>query len=325
MKKAPSGAFFVFGVWVFVFFALSPAVSGAVGAHEFEPPTFARDAALADVSVRCNLQPSQMKGKAWRSAQVSRVLDGDTLELVGGERVRMVGVNAPEIAHGERPADPLGNRAWQRLEALSPVGSVLFFRRDRSGRDRYGRSLLHPYNAAGQNLSAGLLADGLGFRVSLPPDLWRVDCYRAAEQAARTAGRGVWNPVHWPVVDLGRLDEPRGGYQRVRGHLERVVVSQWRVWLELKGGVAIKVTKADLAFVDGEVWQRVLQAAQQQNLSALPALELQGWLSDRESWPASMREAVMKESGQRFQIKLRHRYDWRFDEEHLQSSSAQTP
>ena len=52
------------------------------------------------------------------SGIVSRVIGGDTLVLETGEKIRLAGINAPELARGNRPAEPLANEAKSVLEGV---------------------------------------------------------------------------------------------------------------------------------------------------------------------------------------------------------------
>jgi len=73
--------------------------------------------------------------QAWMSlvpSVVSRVIDGDTLELVGGERVRLIGVDAPELNH------PGGREASAFVRELVE-GRMVWLEPDGANRDRFGR------------------------------------------------------------------------------------------------------------------------------------------------------------------------------------------
>ncbi len=258
----------------------------------------------------CDLEPRQMKGSAWQQAEVRRVLDGDTLELADGARVRMVGVNAPETAKHGKPGDPLGNGAWRQLESLVKSGDFLYFRRDRTHQDRYGRQLLHPFTADGRNLTAQLLTAGWGFHVVIPPNNWQADCYRNAELNAIQKRRGVWGLSYYDPIDSMDFERLRGGYSRVAGRVESVTLTRASAWVELVGQVSIKVAKQDLKDVDGKVWQRLLEASQQGQFKHLPTLEVHGWMSDRRDWGDDMRKQIANGVRKVFQFKVRHRYDW---------------
>ena len=87
------------------------------------------------------------------------VVDGDTFWL-GGEKVRLADINAPETHQPACPAErALGEAATRRLIALLNAGPVEL-RTEGRDRDRYGR-LLRVVTRAGRSLGARLVAEGL--------------------------------------------------------------------------------------------------------------------------------------------------------------------
>ena len=73
---------------------------------------------------------------------VAKVVDGDTLRLVDGRSVRLIGINTPELGRDGRKAEPFAVAAQRRLRALveasnGRVGLVP----GRESKDRYGRTL----------------------------------------------------------------------------------------------------------------------------------------------------------------------------------------
>jgi hypothetical protein len=97
----------------------------------------------------------------------------------------------------------------------------------------------------------------------------------------------------------------------VTGGVELVTLTRASAWVELAGQVSIKVAKQDLDDVDGKVWQRLLEAAQQGQIKQLPPLEVRGWMSDRRDWGDDMRKQIASGTRKVFQFKVRHRYDWK--------------
>lgn len=101
---------------------------------------------------------------------VRQVVDGDTLRLVDGRSVRLIGINAPEIGRNGRTSEPYAEAAKRRLQALvkasdGRVGLVPGI----DAKDKYGRTLAHIYSRSGDNLEAQLLGEGLGYRVAVAP------------------------------------------------------------------------------------------------------------------------------------------------------------
>lgn len=130
--------------------------------------------------------------------EVLRVVDGDTIIVrIGGrdERVRYIGVNAPELASAERGLDDECG-ALDAAEANRELieGRTVALERDVSERDRFGRLLRHVWvDRDGWRLVQEALVESGAIRAqSYPPDTSRDPQLDAAERAARSAGRGIW-------------------------------------------------------------------------------------------------------------------------------------
>jgi len=132
-------------------------------------------------------------------AVVRRVVDGDTLiARVDGEdeRVRMLGVDAPESVAEDRRVECFGPQASARAKQLLPEGARVDLATDPSqgSRDRFGR-LLAEVSLAGEPVTVNerLIAEGYAEvfrgdgRGRLQPRL------RAAERTARGARLGLWS------------------------------------------------------------------------------------------------------------------------------------
>ena len=125
---------------------------------------------------------------------VKRVLDGDTFDLTDGRRIRMLGIDAPEVAHEGQPAQPYSSEASEWLKSRIEGASVSL-RIDSAKKDRYGRVLAWVYDEHGKLLNEEMLANGLvkllpdfGLPADLEPQL------RQAESEARILKKGLWIP-----------------------------------------------------------------------------------------------------------------------------------
>jgi micrococcal nuclease len=123
-------------------------------------------------------------------ALVTRVFDGDTVEAAGVGRVRLLGIDAPEIGGPfERPA-PFAIEAREALQALV-LHRWVRFECDGTRRDVYGRSLFYISLESGEFINATLLRTGMA-RVSARTRLRRWDELRRAEEEAQSRRRGMW-------------------------------------------------------------------------------------------------------------------------------------
>ena len=94
---------------------------------------------------------------------VERVVDGDTFILANGERVRLLGIDAPEL-HAGRRGHPGPFPEPGAVEARAALAAMIEGRRvrlERHGRDRYGRTLARVYLPDGREAGAVLLERGL--------------------------------------------------------------------------------------------------------------------------------------------------------------------
>lgn len=85
------------------------------------------------------------------------VTDGDTIRA-GDERMRLCGIDAPEVANFGRPGEPGGDEATAHLRALTAGREVAVYATPQ-GRDRYGR-LVVVLTVDGHDLSCRMIADG---------------------------------------------------------------------------------------------------------------------------------------------------------------------
>jgi len=131
-----------------------------------------------------------------RTATVERIVDGDTLVVRGGARVRLVQIDAPE-AGGECYAAT----STRELTRLAPPGSrVVLLADPRLDRvDVFGR-LLRDVRAAGRNVNVELVRRGAATPYFFDGDRGRhAGALLSAVSAARSAKRGMWRAcrVFW--------------------------------------------------------------------------------------------------------------------------------
>lgn len=122
-----------------------------------------------------------------RACVVANVHDGDTLRCRSGERVRLLLIDAPELAQG-----PHGVTARRALATLAPPGSTVLLEQDVEARDRYGRTLAYVWTPDRRTLvNEAMAAQGMALPVVYPPNVRRVETIRRAVAEARAARRGL--------------------------------------------------------------------------------------------------------------------------------------
>jgi micrococcal nuclease len=127
-----------------------------------------------------------------REGAVAQVLDGDTVVLAGtGQRVRLLGIDAPEMERDGRPAQFLANQSKAALTELTQ-GQQLRLEYDQLRYDHYGRLLAYLFLPNGAMVNAELVRLGLAHVYSLPPNVRFRDALLAAQREALETRRGIW-------------------------------------------------------------------------------------------------------------------------------------
>ena len=135
-------------------------------------------------------------------ALVVRVIDGDTVVIEGGERLRYIGMDTPESTTQH---ECFGDEATARNRDLVE-GRVVALETDVSNRDRFGRLLRYVY-VDGVMVNELLVLEGFATASTFPPDVKYQERFLAAQTAAREAAVGLWSAcVEAPLASPGDCD-----------------------------------------------------------------------------------------------------------------------
>lgn len=168
---------------------------------------------------------------------VGAVIDGDTFKLADGRSVRLVGLNAPEVASPYHAAEPFGREAANIMQTLLGKNRV---RVDASTiqTDRYNRLLADVYLPDGRWLNGELVAAGAAhvytFADSATADGGaRAGKLIALENQARAAKRGLWALKDWQPLDAHSAFAPQdiGRYRVVEGTVANVATVRGDIYL----------------------------------------------------------------------------------------------
>ena len=129
-------------------------------------------------------------------AEVVRVIDGDTIDVSIRsklERVRLLGINTPEIVDPRKPVECFGKEAKEELEKLLQNKEVLLVSdSSQADRDTYGRLLRYVYTDSGTLLNRVLLSEGYAYEYTYDvPYKFQPD-FKSAERSARISKLGLW-------------------------------------------------------------------------------------------------------------------------------------
>jgi len=116
---------------------------------------------------------------------VTYVVDGDTIEIEGGERVRLICIDTPEIGVGG------SDEATEYLEALV-LGKKVRLEIDISGMDVHDRLLRYVYLEDDTFVNELIVREGLGFAYPYSPDTKHCGIIEDAEEVAKANSLGIW-------------------------------------------------------------------------------------------------------------------------------------
>ena len=119
------------------------------------------------------------------AALVTRVIDGDTIEIEGGYRVRYIGIDTPEKEE---------SYYWEALRANRDLveGKKVWLEGDVEDRDEYGRLLRYVW-VDNTMVNAELVRLGYAYSYSYPPNVKYQTYLLQMEQEAREHKRGLWS------------------------------------------------------------------------------------------------------------------------------------
>lgn len=176
---------------------------------------------------------------------VQRVIDADTIELTNGKRVRLIGIDAPELGYRGQVDEPFAREGKQALEQKLKIHDQrIWIQLGEDPKDRYGRLLADLFFADGSSIQGWLLEQGWAMQVFIAPNLRYADCLYSHEQKARQERRGIWSmPEYEPGIASTSVPSTTKGAVIITGKVERIGRSQANIWLNLDGGVAIQIPR----------------------------------------------------------------------------------
>lgn len=127
---------------------------------------------------------------------VAKCFDGDTFQLMDRRVMRLAGIDAPEVPHGEAKAQYYSRQARKILEGLAKGAKVSLTLSGVKPRDNHGRYLVEARLPDGTSLNEALVDQGAAFyypHVDLGPDLQ--ERLSALQADAIKDRRGFWEYI----------------------------------------------------------------------------------------------------------------------------------
>jgi micrococcal nuclease len=144
---------------------------------------------VATAGCGTNAHPLATAANSTHPATVTRNTDGDTLYLDKIGKVRLIGIDTPEV-FGK--TECFGEAASAFTKRVLPPGTHVRYRLGVDPRDRYGRALAYIWLQDGRMFNELLAERGYATPLTIPPNVDYADRFVAAARRAREAGRGLW-------------------------------------------------------------------------------------------------------------------------------------
>jgi micrococcal nuclease len=134
------------------------------------------------------------------ACEIARIVDGDTFHCADGRKVRLIGIDSPELRQGTA-----GRDAREALRRLLPEGGTIRLEGDAASRDRWGRTLAYAWSG-GRLINEAMVRGGWAMLYTVPPNVKYVRRLERAQNEARARSAGLWA--------AGGFDCPPGDFRR---------------------------------------------------------------------------------------------------------------
>ncbi|MGM0471575.1 MAG: thermonuclease family protein [Bacillota bacterium] len=169
-----------------------------------------------------NAKLNQSQLNELQKVYINRVIDGDTVETKSGQKIRLIGVDTPELDSIRETVQHQAKKAYHYTKKeLTNQTAYLEFDVERL--DQYKRTLAYLYLPDGQLFNNQLVKAGYAYLLTIPPNLKYVDLFKQSLNKARRQKRGLWQKntskqlpiISWseaqeyldqPVVVKGKID-----------------------------------------------------------------------------------------------------------------------
>lgn len=147
------------------------------------------------ITVQNQPEAPELESKKDQGVLVTKVVDGDTIEIAGGKKVRLLGVDTPETVDPRKSVQCFGKEASNEVKGLLE-GKKVILEKDVSEVDKYKRLLRFVYLPLPDGtllfVDDYLIREGYAKVLTIPPDVKFSEQFLDAQREAREAKKGLW-------------------------------------------------------------------------------------------------------------------------------------
>lgn len=175
--------------------------------------------------------------------QIKKVYDGDTVLLSNGKKIRLLGINTPEIEGRYKLAQPGGEEAKHWL-LMKLNRTKVRLEMDVEKQDKYGRLLAHIFTEDKQHINLELVKNGLATVNIHPPNLKYTDDLLQAQQLAEQSLVGIWKYKEYQPKNVSEIKQSGyRGWHRIIGLIKNIHHTRKYSYLNLTDTFALKIEK----------------------------------------------------------------------------------
>jgi micrococcal nuclease len=212
--------------------------------------------------------------------KVDKVYDGDTVKLEDGRKIRLLGINTPEVKHRNQVTEAGGETAKRWLMEKLKNQKVRLVT-DAEQADKYKRTLAYLITENKEHINVQLVELGLAAVNIYPPNLLYVNELVEAGKQAERAKRGIWQQTEYAAIPVDRLgNDGHSGWTRLVGKISVIRSSRKFVYLEFSDLFQVRIEKKWLPlFPDTNSYRGRM-------------VEVRGWLNkNRGGWSMLIRHS----------------------------------
>jgi len=196
-------------------------------------------------------QPNAVKYQKSTQASyyvVKKVFDGDTVQLKDGRKIRLLGINTPEVAHRNNPAQKGGDAAKKWLSETL-LGKRVRLQFGVEKKDKYKRDLAHLFTDYDLHINLELVKRGFASVNIFPPNIAYADELMIASNSAENSKLGVWNYSSYQTKLVKQLNKNnKQGWQRIVGKIIKIQRTRKNVYLFMSDSFKLRIKKQHLQF-----------------------------------------------------------------------------
>jgi len=208
---------------------------------------------------------------------VKRIIDGDTIVLNDDTRVRLIGINAPELAKkGKKNSknEPFALEAKNYLQNLiAQSNNLIYLAIGEDKTDKYGRLLAHTFNQQKNNLEEKMLQTGLAFRISYAPNTKLDECLKQAENKARYSKSKLWHSKN-VVIPANKIH--KSGFNIIKTTVINIKKNRGGLWLETDDNLVLNISPKVIKNLNKQTLKQI-------NKLIGKNIEARGWIIKRKN------------------------------------------